>query len=264
MEVLERLLISHGIQFPSANDLGLCSRRETATHRTTLTSLARFQELEAAGKLINQRSDTLPLAEGNYGKPGTVNQDSAGSTVTNSNTAASFMKMAYQTLQAPALDGENAVKSEVQSHSGFEVTNTQSEPLPEKSTAQQLVQAYFERANPQIPILQRNNFMVVFDKVYSTENYRPTPREQYLLNMVFAIGAGHGFIEEQTKDIDMDSTTPASTKPKGNVTPEEYYSRASVHFEASIRPENGELEVLRAVLLLASFALIRPVSPGAW
>lgn len=137
--------------------------------------------------------------------------------------------------------------------------------LPDRSTGLQLVRAYFNRANPQIPIVQSGCFMVMFKKAYSNQGCGLMPREQYMLNMVFAIGCSHGFIEEQAKDMATDASSLVPKKSKNSPpSPEEYYRRALVHFDSCIKPENGSLHVLQAILLLASFSLLRPVPPGVW
>src|SRR2546429_4699742 len=70
------------------------------------------------------------------------------------------------------------------------------------------------------------------------------------------------------------SPTTKRVKPSGHQhQPEEYHASAIVHLEsflgsspASDRPDGfgGGLEELQAVLLLAGFALLRPVAPGLW
>ena len=78
-----------------------------------------------------------------------------------------------------------------------------------------------------------------------------------MLNMVFAIGGG----------IIMDNQT-YKTNDDGSITkqaqPEEYHASAIVHLEACLSNSGGGLEELQAVLLLANFALLRPVPPGLW
>ncbi|TWU78625.1 Fungal specific transcription factor [Metarhizium rileyi] len=75
--------------------------------------------------------------------------------------------------------------------------------------------------------------------------------------MVFAIGCSHGLINEQGEMITIEG------KAKSKTSPEEYYTRACVHFDNCVRPGSGSLEALQALLLLASYSLLRPVLPGA-
>lgn len=128
--------------------------------------------------------------------------------------------------------------------------------LPDRDLGMKLVELYFNHANPQIPILHRLEFMALFERVYGLQGHQPSPRELYMLNMVFAIGAaiifGSGIKDER---------------------PEEYHAAAIVHLEGflggtstglHIEGSGGGLEDLQAVLLLAGFALLRPVAPGLW
>ncbi|KAJ2990709.1 hypothetical protein NUW58_g2817 [Xylaria curta] len=118
----------------------------------------------------------------------------------------------------------------------------------------QLVELYFEHANPQIPVLHRVDFMHIFEQAYAEEGRVRGPRELYTLNMVFAIGGGI--------IMDGQTTSRASGEEKRQAQPEEYHASAIIHLEACLN--GGGLEELQAVLLLASFALLRPVPPGLW
>ncbi|THW31660.1 hypothetical protein D6D22_10033 [Aureobasidium pullulans] len=150
--------------------------------------------------------------------------------------------------------------------------------FPDKDIGRRLMELYFEHSNPQIPILHRGEFMALFDKVYATEEKKRTPRELYMLNIVFATGAG--VILEAS---DKNNEAEAAADGKGGQSrkrqklsheqsrPEEYHASAIVHLElflgsSSSSPEGigSGLEELQAVLLLAGFALLRPVAPGLW
>lgn len=150
-------------------------------------------------------------------------------------------------------------------------------PFPNKDIGRRLVDFYFEHANPQIPILHRGEFMKMFELAYADGDTRVrTPRELYMLNIVFAIGAGI-FLEDSEKDRD---GKPGSKKeerkrsgPATQCQPEEYHASAIVHLESCLSSPNstekpdgsgGGLEELQSVLLLAGFALLRPVAPGLW
>ncbi|KAL9109789.1 MAG: hypothetical protein Q9227_005658 [Pyrenula ochraceoflavens] len=151
-------------------------------------------------------------------------------------------------------------------------------PFPARHLGQKLVSLYFEHANPQIPILHRGEFMALFDRCYEAGSDHCSPRELYILNIVFAIGAGIIFgssdgDSEFIGEYDRDTTSPSSKKVRLSSQqhqPEEYHASAIVHLESilgSSNPERSEglgggLEELQAVLLLASFALLRPVAPG--
>lgn len=130
--------------------------------------------------------------------------------------------------------------------------------FPDKELAGKLVNLYFEHANPQIPVLHRGDFMKMFDRAYAVEGRVRSPKELYMLNMVFAIGGG----------IIMDAQSAQSSRVGGQekkqAQPEEYHASAIVHLEACLSNSGGGLEELQAVLLLANFALLRPVPPGLW
>ena len=159
-------------------------------------------------------------------------------------------------------------------------------PFPDKELGLRLVDLYFEHANPQIPILHRGEFMSMFEKAYASEDGRRTPRELYMLNIVYAIGAGIIFGDSDTNrtlatvrptsPIKREPTSPSTKRQKLSAQqcqPEEYHASAVVHLESFLgsmsamdRPDGfgGGLSELQAVLLLASFALLRPVAPGLW
>lgn len=155
-------------------------------------------------------------------------------------------------------------------------------PFPDQELALRLVNLYFEHANPQVPILHRVEFMELFKRVYSTDEKLRSPRDLYLLYIVCAIGAGIIF---DTKEDDSSqnqreqrkrSVSPCMPSQKRRrlsnqqYQPEEYHASAVVHLESCLGSTpaadgfGGGLEELQAVLLLASFALLRPVAPGLW
>lgn len=157
-------------------------------------------------------------------------------------------------------------------------------PFPDRELGLRLVELYFEHANPQIPILHRGEFMGMFERVYASGERHRTSRESYMLNIVFAIGAGIIMGSSDSSESNTDKTK-SSTNPISSPSakkrrlaghqhqPEEYHASAIVHLEnflgstpAADRPDGfgGGLEELQAVLLLAGFALLRPVAPGLW
>jgi hypothetical protein len=145
-------------------------------------------------------------------------------------------------------------------------------PFPTKDLGKRLVEFYFEHANPQIPILHRGEFMKMFELAYADGDKRVrTPRELYMLNIVFAIGSGIFLGDSGEKE---DKREEKKKQGLGKqCQPEEYHASAIVHLESCLsssgsadRPDGfgGGLEELQAVLLLAGFALLRPVAPGLW
>ncbi|KAF2130625.1 hypothetical protein P153DRAFT_289112 [Dothidotthia symphoricarpi CBS 119687] len=159
-------------------------------------------------------------------------------------------------------------------------------PFPDRDLGARLVELYFEHANPQIPILHRGEFMELFERVYANGERHRTSRESYMLNIVFAIGAGIILGSSDAADSppsdnpvspNKSRSSPPSSKRRRLAgqqhQPEEYHASAIVHLEnflgsspAADRPDGfgGGLEELQAVLLLAGFALLRPVAPGLW
>jgi hypothetical protein len=155
-------------------------------------------------------------------------------------------------------------------------------PFPDKEVGRRLVEHYFEHANPQMPILHRGEFMKRFDQAYADGEARVrTPRELYMLNMVFAIGSGifmgNPKDDEEEEEADEDEEKPKRTRRgaggRQQSQPEEYHASAIVHLEACLGSSTstdrvdgfgGGLEELQTVLLLAGFALLRPVAPGLW
>jgi hypothetical protein len=158
-------------------------------------------------------------------------------------------------------------------------------PFPDKELGLRLVDFYFEHANPQVPILHRPLFMKMFEAAYREREEERVrgPRELYMLNIVFAIGSGIFLGEGQGQQQHQQS--PVEERPEGKrlkverggeggrqCQPEEYHASAIVHLESCLsypssdRPDGfgGGLEELQAVLLLAGFALLRPVAPGLW
>lgn len=159
-------------------------------------------------------------------------------------------------------------------------------PFPDRELGSRLVELYFEHANPQIPILHRGEFMQLFERVYASGERHRTSRESYMLNIVFAIGAGiilgssdseGSPTSDHGRSPNKSRLSPPSSKKRRLAghqhQPEEYHASAIVHLEnflgsspAADRPDGfgGGLEELQAVLLLAGFALLRPVAPGLW
>jgi hypothetical protein len=184
-------------------------------------------------------------------------------------------------LPNPANSGSSSMRD---SFFGLQAKPTfKQAPFPDRQLGEKLVHLYFEHANPQIPVLHRGEFMELFERAYSIEHRSRTSRELYMLNIVFAIGAGIIFgssdpepASASQSEFQRDSNTYHSKRAKlssQQQQPEEYHASAIVHLEsflgsptAADRPDGfgGGLEELQAVLLLAGFALLRPVAPGLW
>ncbi|PGH07148.1 hypothetical protein GX51_01935 [Blastomyces parvus] len=184
-----------------------------------------------------------------------------------------------QTGGTPGANGSSSMRDSI---FGLQARpTTKKAPFPDQAVAERLVNLYFEHANPQIPILHRGEFMEVFHRLYSIDHGRRSSRDLYLLNVVCAIGAGIIFNTKSDARVHEDEpqqshtrspTSPSQKRQKlslQNYQPEEYHASAVVDLETFLGSSQnsdgfGGLEELQAVLLLASFALLRPVAPGLW
>lgn len=148
-------------------------------------------------------------------------------------------------------------------------------PFPDLEVGKRLVDFYFEHANPQIPILHRGEFMKMFNLAYAEDGARVrTPKELYMLNIVFAIGSGIFLGDTTGENVDRKEKEGNKKSPAAKQSqPEEYHAAAIIHLESCLSLSashdrtdgfGGGLEELQAVLLLAGFALLRPVAPGLW
>lgn len=153
--------------------------------------------------------------------------------------------------------------------------------FPDKEIGQRLVELYFEHSNPQIPVLHRGEYMALFHRVYDTPEKARTPRELYMLNIIFAIGSGiimdtsGGAQKEDVESEDAADGKGGPSRKRQKLSseqcqPEDYHASAIMHLESFLGSSpategfGGGLEELQAVLLLAGFALLRPVAPGLW
>lgn len=135
--------------------------------------------------------------------------------------------------------------------------------FPERQVAEQLIDTYFQQANPQFPILHRPSFEPILDRVCTREESAfsdlkissDTDKQAriqhsadlYFTNMCFAIAS-------------------AMSSGTGNL-PERYHATAMQHVDAlfsSISVSNNRLDGLKGVLLLALYSMMRPAAPGVW
>lgn len=77
--------------------------------------------------------------------------------------------------------------------------------FPEENIGRRLLDLYFQHANPQIPILHRGEFTALFERAYASKD--KSPRELYMLNIVFAIGAGIIFEDSRAGRADSSGST---------------------------------------------------------
>ena len=281
---LESLLSLHNIEFPPADSLESCLQPGLGAVRVSPQpdegGLARRDGTE--GPPTNPQPH--PLKDLRLKKPRTTSDPNrvAGASQPRSlasTSGVSFARVVFAAVQysvsdqrtlaekpAPIRTSEGGRTSMRDSFFGLHTKPTiNPAPFPDKSTATGLVTLYFEHANPQIPILHRGEFMRVFELAFSKPWHDLGSRELYMLNMVFAIGSGV-IVGEPVKTEPSDDNMMAldGSGSRGSSQPEEYHASAIVHLEACLSSGGGGLDVLQAVLLLANFALLRPVPPGLW
>ncbi|RYO76541.1 hypothetical protein DL766_010379 [Monosporascus sp. MC13-8B] len=278
VEQLEALLRANNIQFPPASNLEHCSR--PGAEGGSGQSLA-----DNTNNAVSEANESWGTARSHsngdgISKPSKPSRHSGGSGQRHPGSAngVSFARVVFAAVQSSV--GENRSNSEkagirpyklgAENGAGPSGTSMRDSffglhtrptihaaPFPDREIAEKLVNLYFEHANPQIPVIHRCDFMKMFELAYADEGRVRGPKELYMLNMVFAIGGG----------IIMDGqaqSTRAGGEGEKQAQPEEYHASAIVHLEACLSNSGGGLEELQAVLLLANFALLRPVPPGLW
>ncbi|PNP51973.1 hypothetical protein THARTR1_07182 [Trichoderma harzianum] len=289
VEVLEKLLASNNIPFPPAEDLDLCSRpgadgsfpalRDSGYSAQTDSVDARnsrphshhSQALDSALLPAKKQGDQSP-AMLNIVSPAKPRSLASASGV-------SFARVVFAAVQYSVSDQNGGPEKPVSSNPsnpagagtsmrdsffGLHTRPTiQPATFPNRDVAMRLVTLYFEHANPQIPILHRGEFMRMFERAYASEGRGLSARELYMLNMVFAIGCGV-IVGEPVKAEAPGGPRLQFQQTRNQSRPEEYHASAIVHLEECLSSSGGGLEVLQAVLLLANFALLRPVPPGLW
>ncbi|QSS60169.1 hypothetical protein I7I51_04966 [Histoplasma capsulatum] len=135
----------------------------------------------------------------------------------------------------------------------------------------------FEISFARIPVLQRGKFMEVFHRLYSIDQEIRFSQDLYLLNVVCAISVGLIFntksdvqgYEEERQNSHNRSFASCPQKRQNlfqDYQAEEYHASAVAYLEDFLGSWQsssgfGGLEKLQVVLLFASFALIRPVTP---
>ncbi|RYP02967.1 hypothetical protein DL764_005493 [Monosporascus ibericus] len=278
VEQLEALLRANSIQFPPASNLEHCSR--PGPEGGTVQALA-----DSSNNAVSEANEPWRTTRSHnngdgISKPSKPSRHSGGSGQRHLGSAngVSFARVVFAAVQSSV--GENRSNSDKagirpyklgagngagpsgtsmrDSFFGLHTKPTiHPAPFPDREIAEKLVNLYFEHANPQIPVIHRCDFMKMFELAYADEGRVRGPKELYVLNMVFAIGGG----------IIMDGqaqSNRAGDEGKKQAQPEEYHASAIVHLEACLGSSGGGLEELQAVLLLANFALLRPVPPGLW
>jgi hypothetical protein len=304
VEQLEALLTTGNIAFPPAENLDYCSKfsgnngASSVVRSPTEAAQSAYSEgTDATGGSGRGESN----GDGGGGsssrlqritpKPGAAAADPAASSnrYLGSTSGISFARVVFAAVQSsvsdqksnsdkggvrpyrPTLSGSNGAAAAAGSGPGPGTSMRDSffglhtkptihpATFPDRELGLRLISLYFEHANPQIPVLHKGEFMDMFERAYADEARGRGPRELYVLNMVFAIGAG--IIVGDSKGEP--PPVPDSVDGSRQCQPEEYHASAIVHLEACLGSSGG-LEDLQVVLLLANFALLRPVPPGLW
>ena len=314
---LEELLSSNGIQYvPASSDFDLGSKPVTdhtggfsppvdgVQNHAVLQARARSNTETGsdAGSDWEQKeeSDKLNKLVSNIGMVSV--QGASDPRYLGSTSGISFARVVFAAIKSSVSDKNGGRASKPGSVSSAAATsglsmrdsffglhskpNMKPAPFPDRDLGSKLVHLYFEYANPQIPILHRGEFMNLFRRAYAAKDRQRSARELYMLNIVFAIGAGIILPDSSSKkrsdgswrtsSVKEEPDSPPAKKLKPSSLerqPEEYHASAMMYLEsflastpATDRPEGfgGGLEQLQAVLLLAGFALLRPVAPGLW
>ncbi|KAH6856589.1 fungal-specific transcription factor domain-containing protein [Chaetomium sp. MPI-CAGE-AT-0009] len=296
VEQLEGLLTTNSITFPPAQDLDYCSKSGNGSV-TAQSPIEAGQSVHSDGAYApssgrgESNGDGAGRLQRIASKPGSsASSGGANNRYLGSTSGISFARVVFAAVQSSVSDQKsNSDKGGVRpyrpapgSSNGGPDPGPGSGPgtsmrdsffglhtkptihpatFPDKELGSRLVSLYFEHANPQIPVLHKVEFKEMFERAYADPVRGRGPRELYMLNMVFAIGAG--IIVGDSKGEPPPAESAGSSPGSRQCQPEEYHASAIVHLEACLG-SGGGLEDLQAVLLLANFALLRPVPPGLW
>jgi hypothetical protein len=291
---LEDLLAKNGIDFMSTETFALDMSVEARTPVKT----------ESTSPLLSHGSQSASTRQGKNNKGSDIEEDRVDKLVSEvgmvsvqgasnphylgSGSGISFARVVFQAIKSSVArtGSERDVKtSKLDAAAAGTSSSTirdsvfglQTKPtikaalLPDRAVASRLITLYFQHTHPQMPILHRGQLMSIFEHVYETAGHDRTAREMYFLNIVFAIGAGT--IVDNINDVTGGNPSGKVKVSSQQGQPEEYHAAAIVHLEDLLAscssgetPDGvgGALEELQAVLLLANFALLRPVPPGLW
>ncbi|KAJ6445152.1 positive regulator of purine utilization [Purpureocillium lavendulum] len=270
VEQLEKILISHDISFPSSENLDLlCSASRDSKERADPA----VENAERAGDRTVRASDSALISRGGTRSSSELSEFS----LPKSGWLASVSGVSFSSLVFTALqqDGAAGNANDISCRKGMGTGNDTSRKLvhlpnsrrslPPKAVGLKLATLYFEHVNPHIPILHRGDLLNMLHAVYEADGSGATARQLYIINMVFAMGC-------DVMDTVVDSQPPKPNRNEAKVSlpedettrhsPEDYYLEAIVHLESCLTGTGGGLEVLQAILMLANFALLRPVPPG--
>ncbi|KAJ5388907.1 positive regulator of purine utilization [Penicillium cosmopolitanum] len=263
VDYLKEILLKHNINFQSAiplNDDGAnCNTAATSIS----TSSAKVEAVASSGKI----SDEIPL-------------DTEIPELSNS-----FHSVILDLLSGKDTKLEITRINEVDRRAGNQQTSAQpslfrfgfqssvkgSMELPERETAEKLVDEYFIHTNLHVPVLNRPDFEKVFDQIYYSESSDHPKDQLYFVFIVFAIGAASVTrSHEATPGPELHFRTRSRKRKRPSMqilAAEEYHASAITclgHCLDSCGNFNlfGDFEGLQALILLCSFALFKSTAPG--
>ncbi|KAL8952607.1 MAG: hypothetical protein Q9222_001481 [Ikaeria aurantiellina] len=273
---LERLLTDNGIQFASSQEFDMGAR---ALPEPSQTKVPSNQSAPHSSSTVEKNRPSLDASmhshevyEQERNEQGKLNDLVSDIGMVSVQGASDPRGHPRHTKSATDAGGNSVRDSFFGLHSRPTIEPA---PFPGKDIGLRLVTLYREHANPQIPILHEGELMTLFERAYSSTGSQRSARELYMLNIVFAIGAGiileDSHLRHSSGADSREAASPVLASQQHQ--PEEYHASAMMHLEsflgsasAADHPNGfaGGLEELQAVLLLAGFALLRPVAPGLW
>jgi hypothetical protein len=153
-------------------------------------------------------------------------------------------------------------------------------PLPSKEIAQNLISIYFAQANPQLPILHREQFLVKYFKpIYGTLSSNISLASDYTSIGVPTCDPGsdkNANINYQNLTKNMKSTPAlyflniifgianAALHQRSPSNMAESFHLAAMKHVDSVFASANRLEALQGILLLALYSIMRPAVPGVW
>ncbi|PNS14912.1 hypothetical protein CAC42_2141 [Sphaceloma murrayae] len=278
VEQLEALLDEHGVEYPPPSQLAI----ENKPNGTN----------QAQAPPITRRSSRPKSEEEDHGHNGTVKAEDAthreslaGPDRKISMSAISFASVVREAVKKYIAHGARAAMKGPKDgrddghhkdsfYGLYSPPITKPAPFPEAELARDLTHLYFEHANPQIPILHRGEFANFLDRVYTTRPEERSVRATFFVSVTCAIGAG--IIMDKSGELDQQSSDEEIRNGFGTTSclkraePEQYFAAAMMCLESFLSaPRAFEstptgLEELQAILLVANFSLLRPVTPGLW
>ncbi|KAI5786228.1 fungal-specific transcription factor domain-containing protein [Pyronema domesticum] len=140
-------------------------------------------------------------------------------------------------------------------------------PFPDRKTAENLIEIYFQQANPQFPILFRPNFEPIFKRAVDRVALEGTASPNGTCDQ-----NGNPVLDRIQHSADLYfafmcfAIASAMSQASENL-PERYHAAAMMHMDSlfmSVSFSNNRLDGLKGVLLLALYSLMRPAAPGVW